>query len=159
MRREGLCQWQTPVAPSGIAPATFRLVAQTLNQMRHRVKYGKHGQNSFTVLSRVCRTQGEVSLNFHARNCLQIGRNVAQVRLTFIDATKRTTASTATILTKLAITQRHYCTVFHPNRSRNTASAVLWRLLTLGQTSSTSAELVTPVGLSTGCVSWLLLLA
>jgi len=40
VRKEGLCQWKVPVTPSGVEPATFWFVAQTLTTVLPRkLKY------------------------------------------------------------------------------------------------------------------------
>ena len=45
MQPEGLCQWKIPMTPRRIEPATFRLVAQYLNHLRHGI-YTNVTQNS-----------------------------------------------------------------------------------------------------------------
>ena len=40
-RLEGINQWEIPMTPSGIEPATFRLLGQCLNELCHRLHHTK----------------------------------------------------------------------------------------------------------------------
>ena len=49
---EGLCQWKIPMTPSGIEPATFRLVQLCLHLLRHRVTLRKRERWYWKCLKR-----------------------------------------------------------------------------------------------------------
>ena len=74
MRLDGLSQWNTPVTPSGIEPATFRLLAQCFNQLRHRVS-SQRGMRGINLAKQeacmILEDRGKF-LSFHAMKEIEV---------------------------------------------------------------------------------------
>ena len=72
VRVETLCQGKFSVTPSGIEPATFRLVAQCLNQLRHIVPTN-HGWLNFMLWWLI------ISESISLQNCGSSKRNFLHI--------------------------------------------------------------------------------
>ena len=92
VRPEGTGQWKIPKKPSGIETATFRLIAQRLNQLRHRVSQNVFAPNrnllgDFWGGKNAKDIKSFQEKKKHFVNTIAVAQNIKQsVTLTFISS-------------------------------------------------------------------------